>query len=549
MAKKVLSIEIGANITRICLTDYRAKNPKVYKYTKFETPKNVYREGQVQVTEELVSAIKNAISQNRMNCKQVVFPITSSRIASREVLVPSVKEKKLSALVKANAAEYFPIDLTQYEIGYVVLDKNAGDQKMRLQVLAVPVNLLEDYIHLANSCGLQLLDVDYSGNSIYQMVKDECGEGVMMVAKVDETSTIVSVIKNGSIVLQRSINFGVDDAVNTIIKRKAFWATTYEEALDMAFRNTCMKLSINARELMETDDEETEDSAELSVAKQDVAVSLEGLLNGITKVIDYYGSRTNGEAIDKIFITGIGSDFSGMSKLFTNELNIKTVNLRHLSGQSLERSFKEGRFGEYVACVGAVIAPVSFVNKVIKSSSSSSSGNDLTGLAVLMLLAGVVVGGALVGVSYMDYLEQQEKYEANNVRMNELSRIRSIYSEYVSTNAAYAEFSTLYGRTENQNQNIVLFIEELEEKMPSSIHISNLTSDKSHVTMSVKVGSKEELATVLQNLRTFESITTINVMGITDNIDNEGFREVSFTVDCTYAAFERAVEETGEEEE
>lgn len=547
MAKKVLSIEIGANITRICLTDYRVKNPKVYKYTKFETPKNVYREGQVQVTEELVSAIKNAISQNRMNCKQVVFPITSSRIASREVLVPVVKEKKLGALVKANAAEYFPIDLTQYEIGYVVLDKNTGDQKMRLQVLAIPVSLLEDYIHLANSCGLQLVDIDYSGNSIYQMVKDECGEGVMMVAKVDEASTIVSVVKDGSIVLQRTVNFGVDDAVNTIIKRKAFWATTYEEALDMAFRNTCMKLSINARELMETEDEEAADSAELSVAKQDVSESLSGLLNGLSKVIDYYGSRTNGEAIDKIFITGIGSDFSGMSKLFTNELGIKTVNLRHLSGQSMEKSFKDGRFGEYVACVGAVIAPVGFVNKVIKNS-GSSSGSDLTGLAVLMLIGGIAVGGILIAMSYMDYAEQQKRLEANNARLNELNVIRNVYSTYVSTNAAYSEMSTLYGVTENRNQNIISFIEEMEEKMPSSIQVKNLASTVEGVTMSVEVASKEEAATVVQELRGFESIKSIEVAGLTDNIDNEGFRSVSFTVNCTYEPFVRAVEEVEAEE-
>lgn len=548
MAKKVLSIEVGANITRICLTDYGVKNPKVYKYTKFETPKNVYREGQVQVTEELISLIKDAISRNKMNCKQVVFPITSSRIASREVVVPLVKENKLGAMIKANASDYFPIDLTQYEIGYVILDKDTAEKRYRLQVLAVPMVLLENYAQLAGACGLQMVAIDYSGNSIYQMVKDECGQGVMMVAKVDETATIVSVIKNGSIVLQRTINAGVDEAVKTIMKRKAFWATTYEEAMDMAFHNTCMKLSINARELMETEEQPADESAELRVAKQDVAASLEMLINGIAKVIDYYGSRTNGEAIDKIFITGIGSDLSGMSKLFTNELGVKTVNLRHLSGSTLERSFKDGRFGEYVACIGAVIAPVGFVNKAIKTKGGGAVKGDFLALGIIVCLGGIIVGAALYGVAFVDYAAEEARLAANNREMSELSEIRQVYADYVSTRAAHTEISTIYSITENQNEYLVEFIEEMEEKMPSTIVVTSMNSTVENVLMTIEVGTKEEMANAVQDLRGFDTISTIKVLGVTDEIDTDGFRTVTFTVECAYEPFERVTENEEVEE-
>ena len=39
MATKVLSIEIGHGLTRVVEMDYKAKNPKVYNYFTFETPK------------------------------------------------------------------------------------------------------------------------------------------------------------------------------------------------------------------------------------------------------------------------------------------------------------------------------------------------------------------------------------------------------------------------------------------------------------------------------------------------------------------------------
>lgn len=548
MASKVLSIEIGANVTRICLTDYKVKNPKVYKYTKVATPEGVFTDGEITVTEELVSLLKSAISENKMNCKQVVFPITSSRIASREITIPLVKEKKIDAMVHANASDYFPIDLSQYELGYILLGTDYANNLYRLQVLAAPQSLLANYKQLAGALGMQMVAADYSGNSIYQMVKGECREGVKMVVKADENSSIVTVIKNESIVLQRTVPYGVDDAVQTILDNRAFGVSSYDEALKLAIRKTCMKLTINARDVIETEDTEDDDAALLS-AKEDVASSLEMLINGVARIMDYYTSRNNGETVDKIFITGIGSDFSGLSKLMTNELGVKTVGLKHLEGQTLEKSFKDGMFGEYIACVGAVIAPVGLVGteKGGKAEGKKGSGgNDFTAAAYLLLIGGTFIAIVLIAVSILNLTAEKTRYNRDVQRLNDLAEIRSIYDKYSATQVAYDQVEQLYAITENHNEELLAFISEMEEKMPTNIRVQTFSAALDNVTMNIEVNNKEEMANAVQKLRNFDTLANVTVMGVTDELDEEGGRTVTFTVSCIYKTMEQMKAEAAE---
>lgn len=548
MASKVLSIEVGANVTRICLTDYKVKNPKVYKYTKVATPEGVFTDGEITVTEELVSLLKSAISENKMNCKQVVFPITSSRIASREITIPLVKEKKIDAMVHANASDYFPIDLSQYELGYILLGTDYANNLYRLQVLAAPQSLLENYKQLAGALGMQMVAADYSGNSIYQMVKGECREGVKMVVKADENSSIVTVIKNESIVLQRTVPYGVDDAVQTILDNRAFGVSSYDEALKLAIRKTCMKLTINARDVIETEDTEDDDAALLS-AKEDVASSLEMLINGVARIMDYYTSRNNGETVDKIFITGIGSDFSGLSKLMTNELGVKTVGLKHLEGQTLEKSFKDGMFGEYIACVGAVIAPVGLVGTEKGGKAErkkGSGGNDFTAVAYLLLIGGTFIAIVLIAVSILNLTAEKTRYNRDVQRLNDLSEIRAIYDKYSATQVAYDQVEQLYAITENHNEELLAFISEMEEKMPANIRVQTFSAALDNVTMNIEVNNKEEMANAVQKLRNFDTLANVTVMGVTDELDEEGGRTVTFTVSCIYKTMEQMKAEAAE---
>ena len=209
---KVLGIEIGASKIRICEADYKSKNPKVYQSISIKTPEGVVNDGEIFLNEQLISVMKDALQIHKIKTKQIVFSMNSTKIASREIVIPFVKENKIGDLIKANASDYFPVDLEQYELGHTVLDtmeNEKGVKQYKVLVLAAPKMMIQSYYQLAGAIGCTVAAMDYSGNSIYQAVRNHCGTGVEMVIKVDENSTLVTILENQAICCHLVLTDGI----------------------------------------------------------------------------------------------------------------------------------------------------------------------------------------------------------------------------------------------------------------------------------------------------------------------------------------------------
>lgn len=537
---KVLSVEIGYSLIKIMETDFKAKSPKIYHCVNLQTPSGVLNDGELNVTGDLVAIINDALMARRMKTKQVVFTITSSKIASREVILPNIKENKVETIVRANASDYFPVDLSRYEISYTLLGM-VGEEKDKMQrkvmVFAAPQALLEGYYTLAERCGLTLVAMDYSGNSIYQVIKKECGSGIQMVVKVDERSSIITVLEEGQLVLQRSIPYGVDEAVETLIKTRAYEVADYKEAVELLRRKTCVNRTLRARaDLVDVDEDEGEldEGEQFASARQQVTGALETLISGIARVIDFYNSRNYGKQIDKTYLTGLGGDFSGLSKLLTNELGMRIVVLTKAEGFNLAKAFRETGFGGYIACLGAAVAPLGFLPSKNAEKKEKEKLTLTPLLAVSVLILCLIISVAWFVVAYMPYSEAAEENVRRRSEVQSLAQLYvSDYLEYTTTKQAYEYMFASYGQTQLVTQFVVEFIEEMERKMPHAFYISTLHVNATGFTMAVTVATKEEAAECIEQLRTFTSIAGLSVNGINDgreavflDVDGDGTLEM-----------------------
>ncbi len=537
---KVLSVEIGYSLIKIMETDFKAKSPKIYRCVNLQTPSGVLNDGELNVTGDLVAIINDALMARRMKTKQVVFTITSSKIASREVILPNVKENKVETLVRANASDYFPVDLSRYEISYTLLGM-VGEEKDKMQrkvmVFAAPQALLEGYYTLAERCGLTLVALDYSGNSIYQVIKKECGSGIQMVVKVDERSSIITVLEEGQLVLQRSIPYGVDEAVETLIRTRAYEVADYKEAVELLRRKTCVNRTLRARADfvdVEEDEGELDEGEQFASARQQVTGALEALVSGIARVIDFYNSRNYGKQIDKTYLTGLGGDFSGLSKLLTNELGMRIVVLTKAEGFNLAKAFRETGFGGYIACLGAAVAPLGFLPSKNAEKKEKEKVTLTPLLAVSVLILCLIISIAWFVVAYMPYSEAAEENSRRRAEVQSLAQLYvSDYLEYTTTKQAYEYMFAAYGQTQLVTQFVVEFIEEMERKMPHAFYISTLHVNATGFTMAVTVATKEEAAECIEQLRTFSSIAALSVNGINDgreaifvDVDGDGTLEM-----------------------
>ena len=543
MNNRVLSIEIGNSFTKICEIDYKVKKPKVYKVLTVETPEGVVVDGMLQPTQEYADHLVNALGTNGIRTKRVIFTISSTRVASREVQIPNVKANKIEALVKTNANDYFPVDLTQYEIGHYLAGGLTEEGKLRVMALAVPKALLNSYYQLAQMCGWEVECFDYSSNSLYQILRDEKTETVTMMIKIDENSTIVTVLSAGKVLLQRTVAYGVQDAIETMIASGAYAVNDPMSAVERFQKKTCLNRVLHQGDKLWEEnagrwEDEDAGNVEVTAARQKITSSLEPLIVGVSRVIDFYDSRNGDNPIQKTFVTGLGGSFSGMSKLFTNCLERKVHTLSDMEDKiGMSKAIRSTRPAAYISCLGAVLAPVGLIDKSQQKTKGMTvvSGTNYTFVSVAVLVLGVILSIAMAVTSLTRYFGTVAENVALQARVEELQPAQAVYNDYLATAAQYDKYQYLYEYTENPNENLVEFINELEQILPSSFWTNSFSSDMEGISMSVTVEGKAAAARTILNIRNMESIEDVQISNITDAQNELGESAVTFSITGTYA--------------
>ncbi len=565
---KVLSIELGYSLVRVLEIDYKSKKPKIYANFEFKTPENVLEDGFIKQPEELGSALRAELESHGLKTKETVFSISSARIASRDTTLPYVKENKLADLVMASAPDVFPVDISNCKITYQILetqDSGDGNKKYHVALYAAPNDLLESYYTMCTIAGLKIVALDYSSNSFAIATRGIFASGTFMAIKVDDRSSLVSIFSEGKIAIQRTIPYGGDAAIDEIInleEQESGDRVSYEKALGLLQMRSCIRSSIDPG----TQDDEDGNDERIKQFRMSIAETFTMFNSSIMRVIDYYNSRNADAPVEAVYITGYAETFLGLPQLMSNELGIGVERLSDRSSEIFS-GLKEG--GAYINCIGAAIEPMDFIPdkhnskksrgfkkggagaaRIKKEGSAAVEPNFLL-IGILVLLVCLIASGALGAFTLLPYMAADKKNKELTQREAELSPIQEVYLQEVRAEMFLEQAKQMYYTTQSQNDNIINFLNELENVAPTSIRMKSFNTDNTNVTMTLSVDTKEEATVLINEMRKFTSLADINVSAIVEETTDTGAVWHNFTITGTYAPVTMIGEEpeTAEEPE
>lgn len=521
---KILSIEIGVDVTHVLEMDYRVKNPKVYRSFSFQTPVGVIGEAGVRKSEEFRTALHKLLDVNKIKTRKTLFVVNSGKIASREVLIPMIKENRIKDFLNTNSADFFPVDLSRYQLvyrneGVVQQDKV---KKRKLYVFAVPGDLVQSYEELADFCSLELTALDYVGNSIFQMMHKAVGNNICCSVKLDDNATMITIINQGMVVLQRTVFYGFEEVEKVVVDSGLFPKEQYPAAMDILQQTDCL----NANQAAPED--------AMNAMRTEAVEALRPMIGNIRRVLDYYQSRNNGTEVKECFLIGNGAYIKGLDRLMSLELNLPV----HLQEKDVLNGFRTsgGRLDAmYEACYGAAIQPLDFVFGSAQTAKiiEEKKKRELLAAKLIGLLC-VACAVILLALSGVQRITLSHELNTLNKQKDELKYIQDIYNAYVDTKSQYDDVTKMNGKTETVSDALADAIEEMEEKFPSGVKVTSLTSNGEGISMDIEVSTKEEAAKILQNLATFDAFRSVTTNGITESTDENGKITVTFSVMCTY---------------
>ena len=521
---KILSIEIGVDVTHVLEMDYRVKNPKVYRSFSFQTPVGVIGEAGVRKSEEFRTALHKLLDANKIKTRKTLFVVNSGKIASREVLIPMIKENRIKDFLNTNSADFFPVDLSRYQLVY----RNEGVvqqdtvKKRKLYVFAVPGDLVQSYEELADFCSLELTALDYVGNSIFRMMHKAVGNNICCSVKLDDTATMITIINQGMVVLQRTVFYGFEEVEKVVVDSGLFPKEQYPAAMDILQQTDCL----------DTNQAAPEDT--MNAMRAEAVEALRPMIGNIRRVLDYYQSRNNGAEVKECFLIGNGAYIKGLDRLMSLELNLPV----HLQEKDVLNGFRTsgGRLDAmYEACYGAAIQPLDFVFGSAQTAKiiEEKKKRELFAAKLIGLLC-VACAVILLALSGVQRIALSHELNNLNKQKDELEYIQDIYNAYVDTKSQYDDVTKMNGKTETVSDALADAIEEMEEKFPSGVKVTSLTSNGEGISMDIEVSTKEEAAKILQNLATFDAFRSVTTNGITASTDENGKITVTFSVMCTY---------------
>jgi len=143
-----------------------------------------------------LQCVKGCIKE-KFTTNKVIFSVASTKIYTKEILIPKVSDSKIKSIIETNLEEYLPFSTADYTVNYCILQRinNKKEKKIRIMLIAMPDNLVKNYYSTAETVGLTLEFLDYNGNSVYQVLKGLKNKGTALYIQMKEQGTMISILK------------------------------------------------------------------------------------------------------------------------------------------------------------------------------------------------------------------------------------------------------------------------------------------------------------------------------------------------------------------
>lgn len=518
MAARILNIEVGDRLTKVCCSIPTKKGGKIQDSFMFRTPEGAVSDGMINDVDSLAAALSEDLSAHGLgSVKNVAFAVSSGKIASREVKLPPVKDKQIASVIATNASEYFPIDLSGYHVTHCLLEKvNSPEKQLRVLVLAAPVSLLSGYLELAKKTGLTVKTINSGGNSHYQALRGIKEAGVTMYVDVDCTGSYVSFINNGQLLLQRTFAFGGDELISRYMQKYGMYEDRYVEALEDLSSYT------------------PDSGSEPPMSEEEIDGDLGRLVGSIVRSADYFNSNRWDIHVSRIVLMGPCAKLIGLRELISANTGLPTLNLEELPGiTSVIGSGKNAGF--YISCIGAAVRPVNLIpDSLDNGGAKTPESRETLGAALVIFIVLIAAAVGLSAFAVLNYIGAKRELDDINKEIDDLSYAEDVYLSYLSYQQGQAALNLITSMSDNPNADLVAFYEELEKKMPSSILLLSAVCTNEGVSMNITVADYTDTAAVLSELRGFESLASVDVGSITRSVNEGGVERVAFSVNCTY---------------
>ena len=571
VAKKVISIETGIQWTKVALVDYRKKNPPVHEAFAFRTPEHAVEDGYIRDKDSLARALKEELVRRQILEKDVVFTLSSSKVVTREVVIPYVKDNKIKGIIDAQSRDYFPMDISGYTISYSKMDvvEDDGKKQLKLLLVAIPDNLLGNYVSFAQLAGLKVETFDYIGNGCIQLMCDSFVDNAMII-QLEEQATVISILENKELAFQRVTPYGYGATISAVVDHPILGIDDEEKAFDFLLEHNVI---FHKPSMPDNGDpaQQAINQTQADEAYEDLAESLRYHLRIANTALDYYQNQVKKEFVGNVYLVGDGSRFAGIHKLFAQELPLplqkidfaKVIDLRNQNGVHDQKKAGKKKHQDYtdpvmeerrnprqpraatpvgfLSVIGAAVHPLDAKPKEMQAADSKK--NDLH-TAYVIFAGSLLISLLLILGSSVRQLIAHSAHRHLTDQLESLAYVQQTYDKSSRVQQEEQVYVAIDDATKTKNEYLLPLIEQLEAELPSAIKVTSMQTDDNLITLNMTTDRKITVGQMLLNFQNVTLLTDPSIPSMSEQTDEEsGKSEWTYTLNAYYGDLEEQADE------
>lgn len=300
----VIGVDIGQGSIKLVLID-KGSNGLLSLESIGETkiPLSVERNvNKAKYFGEVGDALKSLLTDLKIKNKQVVASLSENDVISRMVRLPPMKDSEIMDALRFEAETFVPYPLDEVSIDYEVIEKDDAG-RLSVFVIAARNDLIQSYVKLFKSLGLELIAIESPSVSYRRVVKNSIKtvERVVILDLGEKYSDIFNFNK-GNAYFARSIPVGGESLTR---------AVSLGLGLDMSSAEEYKK-AYGIKE------------SELEGKIRNVVLPVfNGIADEIRKAMTLFSEDSGGKSVELLVLFGGGANLPGMAEELTRLLGVE----------------------------------------------------------------------------------------------------------------------------------------------------------------------------------------------------------------------------------
>lgn len=234
---------------------------------------------------------------------------------------------------------------------------------------------------------------------------------------------------------------------------------------------------------------------------------------------------------------GDGVQFAGIKKMFRSEIPLECVDanyamlIQSAKAEAGFEGFASFDAAGYLSVIGATINPIKITPKEWKEKEDKK--NTLQTAYYILAVAGAISVLLILIGTIRELVAVTQAKKLDN-RISELAYIQDIYAENEELAANAGKLQAFQAVTQTPNENLGLLIFYLENKLPTSMTVQNLTIIESSITLNMSCDHKLTAAQMLLNFKEIPFLQDVTIPTMAEVEDESGNTSWQFTVTASY---------------